>query len=94
MITVLATIIAKPTLVNEMKAILLDMAANSITEDACIKFEVLQNDSDNAHFVLNEQWTSKEGLTAHFQTEHFKRISPGLFASAIKHPDTLIFNTI
>lgn len=94
MITVLATIISKPELVDEMKGILTEMATYSIAEEACLKFEVLQLETDSTHFVLNEQWTSKEGLTAHFKTAHFKRISPGLFASAVKHPETLIFTTV
>ena len=94
MITVVATILAKPEFIDKMKAILEEMALTSRNEEPCIKFDVLQKEDDQSHFFLHEEWKTKEGFQAHFETEHFKRLGPQLFKSAMKHPETIVLNKI
>jgi len=47
-------------------------AAASIGEPGCVRFDVVQECSDPARFVLIEVYRGQEGAAAHKQTPHYQ----------------------
>jgi autoinducer 2-degrading protein len=48
-------------------------AAASLTEPGVRRFDVLRDDGDAAHVVLNEVYVDQAAADAHKQTEHYAR---------------------
>lgn len=67
---VILRLTAKPDKVDELRAVLLGLAASSRKEAGCIDYEVLQNAADPCDFTLAEEWTSEAALDAHLTTAH------------------------
>jgi (4S)-4-hydroxy-5-phosphonooxypentane-2,3-dione isomerase len=42
-------------------------------EPGCLRFDVLQDQSDQNHFFFHEVYRDEEALSAHQQTPHFRR---------------------
>jgi quinol monooxygenase YgiN len=55
---------------EQLKAVLLELAAQSRKENGCTGYEVLQNPSDAADFMAYEAWTDEASLEAHMTTPH------------------------
>lgn len=47
-----------------------DIRDQVITEEGCLKYELLAVENDVNRFVLIEEWASKEALSAHDITSH------------------------
>jgi quinol monooxygenase YgiN len=80
--------------IAQLKAVLLELAAQSHKENGCTGYEVLQNPSDAVDFVVFEAWAAESALEAHMTTPHVgKAFSEGvpLLASP---PDRRIYTTI
>ncbi|KAL7712188.1 ABM domain-containing protein [Entamoeba marina] len=41
-------------------------------EDGCISYTFVQEPLDKTHYMMIEQWKSKQHLDAHSKSEHFK----------------------
>ena len=67
---VILRLTAKPDKVDELRAVLLGLAASSRKETGCIDYEILQNAADPCDFTLVEEWTSASALDAHLTTAH------------------------
>ena len=70
-VRVIVKICAKADSVAEIKAILMELTANSRREMGCASYEVLQNKADPGVFMLVEEWDSVAALDAHNTTPHF-----------------------
>lgn len=59
-----AIVKSKKETVDELRAMLLDMVANSRTEEACIQYD-LHEAGDTSTFIFQEEWKDQEGLDLH-----------------------------
>jgi quinol monooxygenase YgiN len=60
-----------PESVEAFKAATVINAANSVREPGIARFDVLQDETDPTHFVLNEVYRSVEATVAHKETAHY-----------------------
>jgi quinol monooxygenase YgiN len=70
-IRVVAHIIALPNKIEEFKALALSLVEATRQESGCIKYELLQNQSDSTDFTFVEEWLSDDAFNAHLKTPHF-----------------------
>ncbi|STQ89451.1 putative quinol monooxygenase [Iodobacter fluviatilis] len=71
---VLATIIAKPNHARQVSDAIQLVLAPSRQEEGCYRYDLLQDNSNDHRFVIQEQWQNKAALNAHMQTAHFKAL--------------------
>lgn len=76
MIKVVAKNALKEGVRDEALALLDEMIAKTRQEDGCIKYELYELDGDPNVLTFIEEWESAEKLSAHMDSEHFKRIIP------------------
>ena len=60
-----------PEAVEAFKAASLVNASNSVLEPGIARFDVIQDNEDPTHFVLNEVYRSVEATVAHKETAHY-----------------------
>jgi len=70
MLTVVATIVAKPGFEAQVRQELLKMVAPTRLEDGCINYDMHQGLTDPCRFVFYENWRDKAALDVHLQTPH------------------------
>lgn len=59
-----AIVKSKKETVDELRAMLLNMVANSRTEEACIQYD-LHEAGDTNTFIFQEEWKDQAGLDLH-----------------------------
>jgi quinol monooxygenase YgiN len=82
-ITVLERIRAKPGMEDLVKLILLQLAAETRTEEGCISNHMRQSVSDPGVFLSIEIWKNRDVLERHSETSHidaFRRKAGDLLA--------------
>lgn len=70
-----ATIKSKPEHVEELKALLEQLAVNAKTEKACIQYDLHQGIEDPLLFVFYEIWETGEGLALHNEQPYIKHFA-------------------
>ena len=60
-----------PEQVEAFKAATIVNASNSVREPGIARFDVIQDEADPTHFVLNEVYRSVEATVAHKETAHY-----------------------
>ncbi len=55
---------------NELKPLLDQLAANSIAEEGCLRFEVLLDVSETSHLVVLHEWRDTTSLERHESSSH------------------------
>lgn len=71
-VNVIAINFAKPEHVEELKALLIQMAEATHQEEGCIKYALQQGTTDPTVLGFVETWTSQEALDAHGQAPHLR----------------------
>ncbi len=71
-IQVLATIQAQSDKVEQLKAVLENLAVASRDEEGCISYIVLQSLEQPTLFSTVEEWKSSAAIESHFQTAHLQ----------------------
>lgn len=71
-VRVVARIVALPEKIEELKAVLLELIPPTRKEVGCIKYELLQNNSDPTDLTFVEEWSSEEALNNHLLSEHIR----------------------
>jgi len=61
---------AKPDKVDELKRVLIGLAAPTRKEPGCLSYEIFQNLADPSDFTFVEEWASDAALDAHWQAPH------------------------
>lgn len=69
-LTIVANIIAKKDKVELVKSELIKLIEPTRLEEGCIHYDLHQDNENPAHFVFLENWTSRELLQKHLQSEH------------------------
>ncbi|MEH3113232.1 putative quinol monooxygenase [Pedobacter terrae] len=59
-----AIIKSKQETTSELRKMLLDMVANSRTEEACVQYDLHESASDHT-FIFQEEWKDQAGLDLH-----------------------------
>lgn len=60
----------KPEFVSAYKAAFDECRAQTLKEEACLNYELLQSYKDSTEFHLYERWRSKPGHQAHIKAPH------------------------
>jgi quinol monooxygenase YgiN len=60
-----------PEFVEDFKAAATANARSSVEEPGIVRFDVIQDEADPTHFVLNEVYRSVEATVAHKETAHY-----------------------
>ena len=60
-----------PEYVEAFKQATIVNASNSVREPGIARFDVIQDEADPTHFVLNEVYRSVEATVAHKETAHY-----------------------
>lgn len=71
-LTVIAKIVARQDCVEDVKAELLRMVAPTRQEDGCIRYDLHQDNLDQAVFIFYETWKNADCLEKHIATDHYK----------------------
>ena len=72
MLIVLVHVHLKPEFVEAFRTASLENARNSIQEPGIARFDILQNNEDPNHFILNEVYRTEDAPAAHKETGHYK----------------------
>lgn len=70
-VRVVVKVVARPDAVADVRSIVRVLAEKSRGETGCAAYDVLQDFSQPAVFLLVEQWDSIAALEAHNNTPHF-----------------------
>jgi len=71
-IYVIAEVRVKPGTIDKAIAAARLSVAETVKEEGCISYDMHQSVTDPQRLVLVERWESREALTRHFDTPHFK----------------------
>ncbi|MDA0128241.1 putative quinol monooxygenase [Vibrio sp. MarTm2] len=69
-LTIVANIIAKQDKIEVVKSELIKLIEPTRLEEGCIDYDLHQDNENPAHFVFLENWTSRDLLQKHLQSEH------------------------
>ena len=70
LLTVVAEMVAKPGMEDELKRRLLSLIEPTRKEDGCVQYDLHQNTDQAGRFVFYENWRSREALERHLQSPH------------------------
>jgi len=70
---VVARLVAKREKLAEVTALLSGLVAPTRAEAGCLRYELMQDQSDPTDFTFVEEWTDEEALEAHLLTAHVGR---------------------
>ena len=59
--------------IDEFIALTIENAKSSVQEPGCLRFELIQDKDDPAHFELNESYRDETGHAAHRESAHYKK---------------------
>jgi quinol monooxygenase YgiN len=71
-ITIVAHITAKPDKIEFVKAQLEQLIDTTRSEEGCLQYDLHQDNENPAHFMLYENWESRELWRAHMNAQHLK----------------------
>ena len=85
MINVLAHFCLKDGVLPQVKVLAEELVTATRQEEGCIQYELLQEEGNARHLVMQEAWASQSALDKHSASAHFARIVP-LLASLCERP--------
>ena len=62
-----------PSVIDRIKPAMLENAHNSVREDGCLQFDVVQSQADENTYLFYEIYTDEAALASHRKTAHFKK---------------------
>ena len=71
-VKIMAILAARPGKADELRALLDGMIAPSRSEPGNLRYDLWQDQSDPARFVLDELYADNAAVTAHRATPHFQ----------------------
>jgi quinol monooxygenase YgiN len=71
-ITVIATVRAKPGCEEQLKNTLLELIEPTRKEAGCVNYDLHQSIEEKGAFVFHENWRSKDAFDQHLKTPHFE----------------------
>lgn len=71
-ITVVSRVRAKPGMEDLVKLILLQLVAETRTEEGCLTYDAHQSATDRDVFLFYETWENRDCLERHSETSHIE----------------------
>jgi len=71
-LTIVANIIAKEDNIDLLKSELLKLIDITLAEKGCINYDLHQDNENPAHFMLYENWETRELWQLHMDGQHLK----------------------
>lgn len=71
-LTIVANIIAKLEKADLVKQELLKLIDTTRSEPGCIQYDLHQDNENSSHFLLYENWESRELWQTHMNAQHLK----------------------
>jgi quinol monooxygenase YgiN len=71
---VVAHLTAKPDKIEETREALTGLIDPTRAEAGCIRYELLQNNTEPTDFTFIEEWSCDDALDLHLQTDHIKLV--------------------
>lgn len=71
MLIVHVHVYVNPESIEAFRTATIANASNSVQEPGIARFDVIQDETDPTHFVLNEVYRSVEATAAHKETAHY-----------------------
>ncbi len=71
-VKIMAILAARPGKTDELKTLVLGMAAASRAEPGNLRWDIWQDQAETGRFVLDELYTDDAAATAHRETPHFR----------------------
>lgn len=72
-----------------VKPLLLDLVAASVQEEACLQYELYQDNDDENLFIFHETWKDADSLKLHTEQPHYqkfgKEVGPLLDGPVVLH---------
>ena len=62
-----------PGVIDRIKPAMLENAHNSVEEEGCLQFDVVQSQADENTYLFYEIYTDAAALASHRETAHFKK---------------------
>jgi quinol monooxygenase YgiN len=93
-VRVVLRLTAQSDKIAPLKAVLLQLAAQSRKENGCTGYEVLQNPADAADFTAYEAWTNEAALDAHMTTPHVAKAFAEGIPLLASPPDRRVYTAI
>lgn len=87
MLTVIATIVAKPDRIADVRRELEKLVAATRAERGCINYDLHVDLTDPRRFVFYENWSDKAALDAHAASPHMKawaQVREAMLAAPVK----------
>lgn len=78
MIRIIATFLIKPECVGEALELGRELVTETRKEKGCIQYDLIQALDNPGKVVVVENWESPEALSAHSNSEHYKRLVPAI----------------
>lgn len=71
----------------KLKPLAEELVYTTRQEEGCLQYELLQEDANELHVVMQEAWASQAALDKHSASAHFTRIVPMLAALCTQPPE-------
>ncbi|HET7680083.1 MAG TPA: putative quinol monooxygenase [Xanthobacteraceae bacterium] len=92
--SVVLRVVARPETVEQLRPVLLELAAQSRKENGCNAYKIFQSQSDPLEFVCYESWASDAALDAHLTTPHVQQAFAQGLPLLAEPPDRRVYTTI
>lgn len=86
-VRVVARITAQPDKVEEVASILQGLVGQTLMEEGCISYQLLQNKTDSGDFTFVEEWKSDAAIDAHLARPHVQEALAKAQPLLAKDPD-------
>jgi quinol monooxygenase YgiN len=93
-VCVIARVRSKPTDVDQVRAILTAIVEPTRHEPGCIRYHLLEDQSDPGAFATVEEWASAESEKAHFSTPHILTALRQLAGLLTAEPDIRCYTMV
>lgn len=71
-LTIITHVLAKPNTIDVVKAELKKLVSTSRADKGCISYDLHQDNENPAHFLLYENWLSRDLWQEHMNNEYLK----------------------
>jgi quinol monooxygenase YgiN len=86
-VRVVARITAQPDKVDEVASILQGLVGQTLKEEGCISYQLLQNKVDPGDFVFVEEWMSDSAVDTHLTMPHVQEAFSKAKSLLARDPD-------
>ncbi len=86
-IRIVAHVIALSDKIEAVKVVLIELLEPTRKEAGCIKYQLLQNQSDPTDFTFVEEWTDDDAIDTHLLSPHIQQAIAKLDGFIAKEPD-------